>query len=75
MTKSLSVISSIRLTSKDSSVTLKWNAIATPDAINTEYLTNYFNNSNAYKKWAEKSLKDRLDYNKKNVEEHDTNVY
>lgn len=57
----------LKYNATDSSVTLSWNPIATPDAINTEYLTNYFTNSNAYKKWVEKSLEDRLAYNKKNI--------
>ena len=57
----------LRYSSTDTSVTLSWEPIAVPDAINTEYLTNYFNNSPAYKKWAEKMLKDRLEYNKKNI--------
>lgn len=63
----LSDPTNLKYSATNTSVTLSWNPIATPDAINTEYLTNYFNNSNAYKKWAEKSLKDRLEYNKKNI--------
>lgn len=57
----------VRYTATDSSVTLTWNPIAIPDAINEEYLRQYFENSNAYKNWVDKSLEDRLAYNKKNI--------
>lgn len=46
-------------------VNLTWNAIKTPDAIDTTYLTNYFNEG--YKTFAEKYLKKRLEYNEKNI--------
>lgn len=46
-------------------VNLTWNAIKTPNAIDTTYLTNYFNEG--YKTFAEKYLKKRLEYNEKNI--------
>jgi len=42
-------------------ITLKWDAIATPDAINTTYLTNHFNEY--YGKYAQKYYDERLNYN------------
>lgn len=48
------------------SVTITWDPIQTPDAINTEYLTNYFNN-NVYKNWSDKYLNQRLEYNNTNI--------
>lgn len=46
-------------------ITLKWDPIATPDAINTEYLTNHFNEY--YGKFATKYYEKRLEYNTKNI--------
>lgn len=57
----------VRYSSTDTSVTLSWDPIAVPDAINTEYLTNYFANSPAYKHWKDKMLENRLKYNKKSI--------
>lgn len=48
------------------SVTITWDPIKTPDAINQEYLTKYFNNS-VYSNWADKYLTERLDYNNANI--------
>ncbi len=42
-------------------ITLSWDSISTPDAINTTFLTNYFNEN--YKQWSEKYLQKRLTYN------------
>ncbi|MDE5630943.1 MAG: transglycosylase domain-containing protein [Bacilli bacterium] len=59
--------SNLSYTSTSNSVTLSWTPAATPNAINTEYLTDFFNKSNVYKKWADKYLKQRLDYNNANI--------
>lgn len=48
------------------SVTLTWDPIKTPDAINEEYLTKYFS-SNVYKHWGNKYLNQRLAYNANNI--------
>jgi len=48
------------------SVTITWDPIITPDAINQEYLTKYFNDS-VYSNWADKYLTERLDYNNANI--------
>ncbi len=45
--------------------TLTWDPIETPDAIDNEFLTNYFNTG--FSKWAEKYLNQRLDYNAQNI--------
>ena len=58
---------SLKYSSTATSVTLSWDPIATPDAINEEYLREYFTNSTAYSRWAEKYLQDRLEYNAKNI--------
>ena len=47
------------------SVSLTWNAIKTPDAIDVNYLTNYF--KEGYKTFADKYLKKRLEYNENNI--------
>jgi penicillin-binding protein 1A len=44
-----------------SSITLTWNAIATPDAIDDTKLQNYFNEY--YKTWAQKYYQERVSYN------------
>lgn len=48
-----------------SSITLTWDAIATPDAIDTNKLQAYFNEN--YKSWAEKYYQERLAYNASNI--------
>lgn len=63
----LSNPSNLSYTSTSNSVTLSWSPAATPNAVNQEYLTEFFNKSNVYKKWADKYLKARLDYNNANI--------
>ncbi|MDD2238526.1 MAG: transglycosylase domain-containing protein [Bacilli bacterium] len=45
--------------------TLSWSAIPVPDAINSDYLTKYFNEG--YGKWANKYLNQRINYNAGNI--------
>lgn len=59
----LSNPSNLKYFSDGTNVTLTWTAAATPDAVNTEYLRNYFTNSPIYSTWAEKYLNRRLQYN------------
>ncbi len=47
-----------------SAVTISWNPIEMPQAIDTNYLQNYFNTY--YSKWAEKYYNERIDYNNNN---------
>ncbi len=46
-------------------INITWNKIATPDAINTTYLQNYFNTY--YGEWADKYYQKRLEYNNTNI--------
>lgn len=47
-----------------SNLNLSWTSIPTPDAINIDYLTDYY--TNGFGEWAEQYLNDRLAYNKNN---------
>lgn len=60
----LSNASDLKYTATDTTVTLNWTAAKIPDAINTEYLREYFS-KNVYKKWTDKYLQERIDYNNK----------
>lgn len=44
---------------------LTWDPVSTPLAIDTDYLTEYF--ENGYTKWAEKYFNQRLNYNAQNI--------
>lgn len=48
-------------TTNGNTITLSWNAIKTPDAIDQNSLATYFNSG--YKKWADKYYQQRLAYN------------
>lgn len=52
---------------------LSWESPGTPDAIDTNYLTNYFNNG--YTIWAEKYLKERISYNNKKIGKFGYQIY
>lgn len=54
-------------------VTLTWNAIATPEAVDNTALQNYFNEG--YGVWAQKYLEQRLEYNKTNIGEFGYDIY
>lgn len=54
-------------------VTLKWNEIDTPDAINTSYLSDYFNKY--YENVASKYYEERISYNNSNIGTLGYNVY
>lgn len=62
----LSNPTNLQYTAGINSVTLTWDKIPTPDAINYESLVSYFNDS-VYKNWADKYLNERLDYNNSNI--------
>jgi len=57
----LSNPSNLTYTSIGNQITLSWSPIATPDAINTTYLQDYF--EKGYARWATKYYQNRLDYN------------
>lgn len=48
-----------------SSITLSWNAIQTPDAIDDTKLQTFFNEN--YKTWAQKYYQERISYNASNI--------
>jgi len=56
----------LKYTAGTNTVTLSWDPIPTPDAINYDSLVEYFNN-NVYKNWSDKYLNERLDYNRNYV--------
>ncbi len=59
--KSLSNVSNAKYQVNGDNITFTWDEIATPDAINPSYLTNYFNSG--YGKNATKYYEQRLTYN------------
>ncbi|MDE6292097.1 MAG: hypothetical protein K2L98_00285, partial [Bacilli bacterium] len=67
--------SNLSYQSTSNSITLSWTPAATPNAVNTEYLTEYFNKSAVYKTWAEKYLQRRLEYNNANIGSFGYQVY
>ncbi len=54
-------------------ITISWDKIATPDAIDITYLQNYFNTY--YKDWADKYYQQRLEYNSLNIGINGYEVY
>ncbi len=54
-------------------ITISWDKIATPDAISTTYLQNYFNTN--YGKWAEKYYQLRLTYNNTYIGTNGYSIY
>ncbi len=58
----LSDPTNLKYSSTSSQVTLSWTAAPTPNAINTEYLKDYFS-KNVYARWADKYLNERISYN------------
>ncbi len=71
----LSDPSSVTYTSTETSVTLNWTAAKTPQAIQTDYLLDYFNNSNLYKHWAQKYYNNRIKYNKEKLGDFGYRIY
>lgn len=59
----LSNPSNLKFTNNNGVVTLTWDSAPVPDAINENYLREYFNNSSVYKTWADKYLQERINYN------------
>lgn len=54
-------------------ITITWNPIKTPDAIDNTFLTNYFNEG--YKTFAEKYLAERIEYNAQYIGTNGYHVY
>jgi len=61
----LSDPSNVTYNISDNQIALSWTSPGTPSAVDTEYLTNYFNNG--YTDWAEQYLSKRLSYNKSKI--------
>lgn len=59
----LSDPSNLRYSSTSTSVSLSWDPVPIPDAINQTYLKEYFENSAVYKTWADKYYNRRIQYN------------
>lgn len=54
-------------------ITINWNGISTPEAINKDYLENFYNEN--YGEYAEKYYNKRLEYNASNIGEIGYQVY
>ena len=63
----------LKAKSNNGAITLTWTGIKTPDAINNEYLTNYF--KTGYKTFANKYLNKRIEYNNNYIGTIGYNVY
>ncbi len=61
----LADVSNLTYTTVGNQVQLSWSPIDTPDAIDSNYLRNYFDTS--YKRWADKYYNRRLEYNANNI--------
>lgn len=61
----LNDVTNLTYTTVGNQVHLTWTPIETPDAIDDEYLKNYF--ENGYERWAEKYYNQRLEYNATNI--------
>lgn len=71
----LSNASNLKANTNGNTVELSWDKVSTPDAISTEYLTNYFESSNLYSIWKDKYLNQRLQYNEQNIGDVGYQVY
>ena len=57
----------------DTTARITWDSPSIPNAINNEYLLNYFNTN--YKEWAEKYYLKRLEYNTESIGEYGFDIY
>ena len=48
-------------------VNLSWDAVATPDAVNTEAIKKYFTDSKIYNYWADEMIQNRINYNNSSI--------
>ena len=69
----LSNVSNATYNQSGNTLTLSWAAAPIPNAINTEYLTNYF--KEGYTIWADKYLQKRLTYNQNKLGDFGYDVY
>ncbi len=69
----LSDVTNLNAIETGHSAKISWDAIPIPNAVNLDYLTNYFNSG--YGEYAEKYLNLRLEYNEKNIGKFGYDVY
>ena len=65
--------SNVTYTASGKNLTVSWTSPGIPEAIDNEYLTNYFNEG--YTIWAEDYLKKRLTYNENNIGNFGFEIY
>lgn len=58
-------VSNLTYTTVGNQIQLSWNQIGTPNAIDENYLRNFFDEN--YKRWADKYYEQRLEYNATNI--------
>ena len=71
----LNNVTNLKANVKDSKVTLTWNKIDTPDAINLDYLNKYFESLYGDATHRQKALNNRLSYNANNIGTVIYNIY
>lgn len=69
----LNNVSNLTYSSVGNIVKLSWNQVATPDAIDSNYLRDYFNTG--YKNWADKYYDRRVNYNNANIGTIEYSIY
>lgn len=63
----------LKVIENGSKATITWTGASIPDAVNTEYLTNYFNSG--YKNWAQKYYDKRIEYNNGHIGTFGYDIY
>lgn len=71
----LESVSNLKASVKDSTVTLTWNKINTPNAISLDYLNKYFESLYSDTTHRQKALNNRLSYNSNNIGSLVYNIY
>ena len=71
----LSNVSNLKATQNGSKITLTWSKIKTPNAIDEDYIKNYFNKIYTNEAYRNSKLNDRLTYNRDHIGEVGYNIY
>lgn len=71
----LSNVSNLKATQSGSKITLTWTKIKTPNAIDEDYIKNYFNKIYTNEAYRNGKLNDRLVYNRDHIGEVGYNIY
>ncbi len=69
----LSDVTDLKVIETGTSARLSWTGISVPQAVDTTYLTDYFNTN--FNSWAEKNYNLRIEYNKANIGEFGYDIY